>query len=340
MTPAAVRTALTGAIVLAACCAAAAAAQDSRLSSTPPADPAPRKDVLSGPKVQDRSVPGVQSQFGEQMDPRQRAIAVPNEVFMRIVRSLGEEETPADAKLTPEQRQQIQTIADTFQAESRAFMRQNMEELRNLREQTGVRGNPGNGAPQRPAAGPPMSEEERAKLVARLQELNNARPSPDAAHTQIYAVLNPAQQEIVRAQVDQWTDQQIEQRAMQRLETLKAQRQNDNANPNDAGKPADGNKPARPAPPQRTLPDDDSRGAAQALAAQRLGLDPANLEQIREILAAPPTDAEKSVPYLQRLTTRIDNLPAKLATPEQKDKLKAFLLERVEQRTGRRPQGV
>lgn len=333
MTPAAVRTALAGAILLAAA-GAAAIAQDSRLSSTPPADPAPKKDILSGPKVEDRSVPGVQSQFGEQMDPRQRAIAVPNEVFMRIVRSLGEEETPADAKLTPEQRQQIQTIADNFQAESRAFMRQNMEELRTLREQTGVRGNQGNGAPQRPAAGAPLSDEERAKLVARLQELNNARPSPDAAHTQIYAVLNPAQQEIVRTQVDQWTDQQIEQRAMQRLKTLKAQRQNDSA------KPADGNKPARPTPPQRTLPDDDSRGAAQALAAQRLGLDPANLEQIREILAAPPTDAEKGTPYLQRLTTRIDNLPAKLATPEQKDKLKAFLLERVEQRTGRRPQGV
>ena len=308
MTHTSARTVLHAAI-LGSALAAAASAQPA--SSTPPAD------ILSGPKVQDRETPGVPSQFGEEMDPRQRTIRTPHEVFMRAVRSLEDESTPADARLTPEQRSQIEAIAAEQQQKNREFMKANMEELRALREQTGVRRNAGADAPQRPAAGPNLSDAERAKLIARLQELESARPSADAAHTQIFAALNPAQQTLVRTQIDQWTDQQVEQRAMQRLESLKAQRAADKSK--DAGA-------------ERTLPDDKARVAMRTRAAERLGLDPAKLEQIRERLSAPPTSAEKGVPYLERLTARIDDLPADLATPDQKDKLKAFLLERAEQR--------
>lgn len=282
----------------------------------PPAD-------LSGPKVQDRDVPGVPSRFGQEIDPRRRATRTPHEVFMRAIRSLTEDPTPPEARLTPDQQAQIQAIADEQQRLNREFMLRNMEELRSLRERTGQRAAPGAAPAQRPAAGAPLSDEERATLVARLQELESARPSADAAHTQIYAVLTPAQQDLFRAEIDRWSDQQIEQRAMQRLEALKAQR------------PAEARPPSGK-PGERMLPDDQSAAAGAAGVARTLGIDPTKLEKIRERLAAPPTDAEKGSPHLQRLAARIDALPADLATPEQKDKLRAFLLEKADPRAGRR----
>ncbi len=292
MTPRPLRT-----LALASLLAAAASAQ----SSEPPAD------VLSGPKVEDRSTPGVPSQFGESMDPRMRAQRIPFEVFLRAVKSLGEEPTPEAARLTVEQKQQIQEAQQAFQEANRAFMRDNMAELRELRERTGARPNQPGGAAQRPAADQNLSPEERAKLMQRLQELQSARPSSDGAHTKIYAILTPEQQKLVTAQLDAYAEQQIEQRAMQRLEALKAERA---ASTNDRN--ASGVAP----------------GAAQRFG-ERIGVAPEKLEKIRAALTAPPTDAEKGLSFAERMNRRVDALPGDLATPAQKDAIMVFLLERA-----------
>ncbi|HBS28592.1 MAG TPA: hypothetical protein DEB06_03875, partial [Phycisphaerales bacterium] len=102
-------------------------------------------DPLSGPKVEDKSPPGVNPTLDGGMRDRRSGGAGGSGggernrpmVFVRAVMSLAGENTPEDARLTDEQRDQVRAIAEEYAGALREFRAAHQDEIDALRPQGG-----------------------------------------------------------------------------------------------------------------------------------------------------------------------------------------------------------
>lgn len=148
-----------------------------------PEGPREGQPALRGPEVRDNSVPGQKRRFApgksqgkDRLDDR----GTPPRLFMQALRVLKDNETPDDARLTPDQDKELQSIHNDFRGEMKAYMDEHREEVQALREKIGpearakldnklrAAGFPGagpDGAPRgpdgRPEGGPNGSPENR-----------------------------------------------------------------------------------------------------------------------------------------------------------------------------------
>lgn len=158
---------------------------------------------LSGPKVQDRDVPGARARFGEGMDQRREGPGVRPQMFMRAVRSLAEPEAPASVRATAAQTEKVQAILGEYRAAMEEFREANASEFRALREQAGEmgrgRGGPeGRPNPESPREGRTEATPEQLAARQKLRELNEKAPKFEPYQTRVWAVLNEKQRTHVR----------------------------------------------------------------------------------------------------------------------------------------------
>jgi hypothetical protein len=156
-------------------------------------------NLLRGPEVVDRDVPGVTSTFGETDAPvRGRERPVRHNVFMEALASLVGPDVPAELRATAEQEAQVRDLDEAFKAEQRAYYRTHRDAFRELRtlaaEARAIREQADNGVQP--------TEEQRAALQ-RLRELRDAGPKAEDAHARMWAVLTEPQQQYVRARLDE-----------------------------------------------------------------------------------------------------------------------------------------
>lgn len=135
---------------------------------------------------------------------------------------------------------------------------------------------------------------DREALLQKLRELQEAAPSFDETQVRIWGMLTPAQQARLEPEFQRLADEMIERRAMQRLEALRTERGADDA-----------------ALPAGALSDE-------------------TIEKVREALRAPTTAAERGLTARDRINRRIDALPESLVTPEQKERIRERVLERLD----------
>lgn len=136
---------LTPKILIVAACAAlslAPVALAEKVTSQAP-DPDDPTQLLRGPSVEDRDVPGVTEMFGEpprpgaQQQGQRREQPIRFQVFMKAMRALGDEDTPERLRPTPEQVEEVRAIARDFGKEMRAFQKADKDEIKSLRERAG-----------------------------------------------------------------------------------------------------------------------------------------------------------------------------------------------------------
>ena len=166
-------------------------------------DPA---DVLGGPEVEDRDVPGTSDSFGETMmrAPGDRSARVPHRVFMGAVEALDAPDTDPALRVTDDQRAVIEDAVAAFRDELRAYMREHADELRALRGARGRGGDGGRGAGDRRRADDVSDEDRR-----RLRELMQSAPQPDDAHTLVWAALTEPQRAFVTERLEAAQDRQM-----------------------------------------------------------------------------------------------------------------------------------
>ena len=240
------------------------------------ADPPP-EDILRGPDIQDRDVPGAPGTFGEAKnrggkrpgaaDQRQQQRAM-----MGALRSLEGEDVAPDLRLTADQQAQIKAIADELRAATEAFRAEHKDEIDALKAQAGEmrprggrdgdRAKGGRGA-ERPEGDrlKPMDAPGRAEAKAdldkrkadpdvaaareKLKAIHAAAPKPEAYTTRMWAVLSAPQQALVQSRIDAVQDRERrddDRRAMNR------DRDRDRDRDGNRGKRADGRRGPRPAP--------------------------------------------------------------------------------------------
>ncbi len=186
-------TAIRIALAASLLCSPALAQDDARTG-----DSATPADVLRGPSVDDRNLPGDRTRFGEPMEtPRPGAMArpVPFRLFLAALRTL---ESSPELTLAPEQSAAIRTIVEELQAEQRSFRREHGAELRELRwaAQLGDQRRRGQGNAPRDAV-----SEEAQSARERLRELQRMAPGGGTHQARVWAVLDEPQQEHVRAEI-------------------------------------------------------------------------------------------------------------------------------------------
>lgn len=182
-------------------------------------EPAP----LSGPKVEETRIPGVEPRFGEgSMERQAMARPIPAEVFERAISRLTSERVEASVRLSPEQGAAIRTLRAEHEAAVRAFMETHQEEFRRARRA---------GAAIREAGDEAMEDRERlVEIVRRAEEIRRGAPDPSSLQKQVWAVLTEPQRAIVeeevrrhRAEQDQREAERYAQRMMRELEAREAQ---------------------------------------------------------------------------------------------------------------------
>lgn len=169
---------------------------------------APDGNPLRGPSVEDNTAPGGETTFGG-MDAGKMVVnqRVPHRTFMAALRALAEQD---NAKLTPtpEQIEAVRAIEQAYLKDVRDFQRANAEEFRALRETLGMNDRGRRPGADRPEADRPRGERlgtdakptpEQEAARARLAELRKATPSPESAHTEIWAVLTEPQRDWIDA---------------------------------------------------------------------------------------------------------------------------------------------
>ncbi len=181
---------------------------------------------LSGPEVKDREVPGSRSTFGEGMkDRKMRTRPTPHPLFMRVIRSLGAEETPENLRLDQEQVRKIRAIEEELGQAARAFRDEHAGEIKALREKADMpgddrdgpgarrRGADGEGAPPPPPPegaprgrrGAGQDENVSPEAQAARQELRaliQNGPKPDDYEAKMWAVLSEPQRALAKERLE------------------------------------------------------------------------------------------------------------------------------------------
>ena len=125
-----VLTAFAGTVLCAAMFSGTAAAQNS--------DDTKKKDdpsqVLKGPEVDDRDVPGSSSTFGDStMDPvKGRERPVPHMAFMAALKGLTGDDVPKNLHASEAQADEIKSLDQEFRDARRAYMQEHRDEIQSL----------------------------------------------------------------------------------------------------------------------------------------------------------------------------------------------------------------
>lgn len=209
-----------------------------------PPPPPPSPDILRGPDIQDRDVPGAPGTFGEPTGrDRKRSGAADQRVrhraFMEALRSLGGEEVAPDLRLTEVQGEQIKSIAEEFRTAMDTYRADHKAEIDALREKAQL-GRPGDGpdgkrpegkgaegkrperkgaegkrpegkgsgagAERKPGTGAATDDPEVAAARAQLKAIREGAPKIDAYQTRMWAVLSAPQQALVQSRLDATQD--------------------------------------------------------------------------------------------------------------------------------------
>ncbi len=233
------------ALALAAAGATAIADEEPKPATDEPAE------VLRGPEVEDRDVPGSDSTFGDpEMKPmRDKERPLPHRAFMAALRGLGGEDAPPELRATEAQRDEVREIEREFLDARRAYMQKHRDEIRELmaqlrpegagpparrgaapddpergepmeetRPREGRRGRPARAdAPRgpreggRPRINPEDLTEEQRVAFDRLREIRGAGPQASAYHARIWEVLTPEQRAFVEGRIEEIRERGAEQ---------------------------------------------------------------------------------------------------------------------------------
>jgi hypothetical protein len=172
--------------------------------------------VLSGPKVEEASVPGESRSFGDRL-PR-GAAEIPPRLFQRALDNLRGREAPSEVRVSGEQERALREAESAFRRDQVAYFAQHREEIRGLAESLGVEvpanappnrmiealrsrlqaesggRRPGGGAGEPGAMNDP-EQQARYTAIMRLRELSEGAPKPRDLHVRLWSVLNEAQRE-------------------------------------------------------------------------------------------------------------------------------------------------
>jgi len=197
------------------------------LSGLAPAQNADQQPTapLGGPKVTENKIPGVQQTFGDAgKDPNRRkdGRGVPPEVVRKALAALDRDDTPADARLTDEQRSKIKSLMAEFESSIAAYKSAHKAEFDEARRALGDEGatlkreTPAQGkgkgkdkgkGDQPPAKGakPPASAADSEKTAAarqKMEDLRRGAPNPIDLQTKVWNILTEPQHAIVQAEAE------------------------------------------------------------------------------------------------------------------------------------------
>jgi len=190
------------------------------LAQGPPSD-----ETLRGPKVNDRAVPGVSTDFGERTgkpdkfqrgDPR-----IAHRQFMDAIHSLEADDIAADLRITEDQLAQIDAIDKELRAALESFRADHQAEIDELRAKSGeLRDERRERRSDRPEGPPTKEDKARAKAAKadpevqaakeKLKALKESGPKPEDYHTRMWAVLSAPQQALAQSRLDSMRDDRRE----------------------------------------------------------------------------------------------------------------------------------
>jgi hypothetical protein len=185
-----------------------------------PAQEAP----LAGPKVTESKIPGVNEKFGQSGKDSNRAGAaagIPPEVIRRALRALDRDDTPADARLSSDQRAQFEALVAEHKASVEAYRRKHQAEVRELQHTLGSKDKPDRANAARPPAPPrdePMTDSaemspETEAARDRIERIRAGAPSGLDLQTKVWNSLTEPQRAVVKAEVDRWITEREEGKA-------------------------------------------------------------------------------------------------------------------------------
>ncbi len=172
--------------------------------------------VLSGPKVEEASVPGESRSFGDRL-PR-GVSEIPHRLFQRALGSLRRSDSPPEVRTSADQERALREAENAFRRDQFAYFAQHREEIRGLAESLGVEV-PANAPPNRmiealrnrlqaesggrlpgggagePGAMNDPEQQARYTAIMRLRELSEGAPKTRDLHVRLWSVLNEAQRE-------------------------------------------------------------------------------------------------------------------------------------------------
>lgn len=232
--------------------AAGAGAQPERRPGPPGPPPPPRGGELRGPSVRDDRAPGTDEGFvrGGNQGRMGMGERIPPRVFLDALHSLGDDKLPEGVRATPQQMDRLTAMSEAFRAQRDAYMKQNADELRQLRQDAGMGraegGRPGPGGPggprdRRPEGGPegrgdrrtgaaappppPGSSDDgmnsgapaidpakREQARARIREIEANAPKIEDVYTKAWAELNDAQKKHVEAKLAEFRERGAKER--------------------------------------------------------------------------------------------------------------------------------
>jgi hypothetical protein len=223
-----------------------------------PASADPNVAPLGGPAVSDRAPagPGNRLVRGAGNDEFKKDLAdrLPPGGQLRVLRSLMDDDAPAEVRLTDDQRTKIEAILTNQREQMKAFMDANKAKLDAIRAEAEKdrprSGDAQNGeTPRRPRAnaearknqdarsrvggepGAPLPP--RGELGKRFQEVMKDAPKPQDAFDRAWVLLNPQQQSFVSAKLEDFKERAGEARKA-RYQNIK-DRKRGNADPSAAG---------------------------------------------------------------------------------------------------------
>lgn len=166
-------------------------------------------DALRGPSVNDRAMPR-DERFGDSMmEGRRRDAGMANyRLLVASVTDLVDHENER-VRLTEEQRMKIREIQGAYQTALREYMVEAREQSRNLRERV-------QRAIEEAGDDREAVEQIRDRARERAQQIRENAPNSARAEAAIWEVLTQPQQRIVKAQIEQRTDDMMRDRQMER----------------------------------------------------------------------------------------------------------------------------
>jgi Spy/CpxP family protein refolding chaperone len=135
--------------------------------------------LLAGPKVEDGAQKGDAARRAEGMGGRRDAARIPLRRWIGVLR---------DLRLSTEQMAQVRAILDEMERSQREFRAAHGAEMSELRRKITDAERDGEAARAR-------------ELQRRMREVQRAAPRPEAFQERIFAILTPAQQDLMRAQL-------------------------------------------------------------------------------------------------------------------------------------------
>ena len=170
----------------------------------PPGAPGHRAqgaDPLGGPEVEDLDVPGRGRGLSPDMDRTRGPAGRPQpRQILDVVRSLSDERTPEELRLSEDQSASVRAIAQEFQGEMKRFRSEHAEELASLRREAGLDG----GGERRRGGRGGKDEGDAGQQEARqrLRELMSEGPKIEDYQARIWEVLTPEQRELANERLE------------------------------------------------------------------------------------------------------------------------------------------